>query len=137
MALIRISSPQEVMADSIEQVITSETSSERSSEEEEGKGRGEEIDRVGEERAGEWEEEEKAWEEEEKAGGEGGSKKSEEEVYSLLFCEVDSDGSGLVGVDSLVDYLSHVQLGTRGGPGVEEVFDSEEDVSQLHAVFSA
>ena len=117
------------MADSTEQVITFETSSERSSEEEEGGGSAGERDREGEERAGEWEEGEKR-------GEEGGNKKSEEEVYSLLFCEVDSDSSGIVGVDSLVDYLSRVQLGTSGGPGVE-VFDSEEDVSQLQAVLSA
>ena len=124
------------MADSSEQVNTSETSSERSS--------GEEEDRGGEVQVGEWEEgegecedgggREEVGEEEEGEGEEkvGDSKRSEEEVYSLLFCEVDSAGRGLVEVDSLVDYLSHVQLGTPQGQwaGVEDVFDSEEDVSQ-------
>ena len=73
----------------------------------------------------------------------GGEQRSEEEVYTLLFCEVDSDGSGLVTVDSLVDYLRRMQLGTprsigRGrGAGVEEVYDSQEDVSLPQVTASA
>lgn len=76
-----------------------------------------------EERAGEGEGEDRPEE-----GGEGGH---EEELYTLLFCKVDSDGSGQVAVDSLVDYLHHMQMGTpqSQGTGREEVYDSQDDVS--------
>lgn len=74
--------------------------------------------------------------EEEESVGEGrqddGRRKSEEEVYTLLFREVDSDGKGVVSVSSLVEYLHQIQLGPseRGdrGAGLEEVYDSHEDV---------
>lgn len=56
--------------------------------------------------------------------------KSEEEVYTLLFREVDSERAGAVSVASLVDYLHQIQLGTRHTHtrAVEEVYDSHEDV---------
>ena len=62
-----------------------------------------------------------------------GRRGSEEEVYTLLFQEVDKDGSGLVGVASLVEFLEKMQLGTTGGhsSGVEDVYDSHQDVSPL------
>ena len=62
-------------------------------------------------------------------GRDGGS---EEEVYTLLFREVDSGDSGLVAVDNLVDYLRSMQLGTSHNlrRSREEVYDSQEDVSQ-------
>ena len=62
-------------------------------------------------------------------GRDGGS---EEEVYTLLFREVDSGDSGLVAVDNLVDYLRSMQLGTSQNlrRSREEVYDSQEDVSQ-------
>lgn len=64
----------------------------------------------------------------EEGGGEG---KSEEELYTLLFYKVDSDGSGHVTVDSLVDYLHQMQVGLPKSrvTGQEEVYDSQEDVS--------
>ena len=63
-----------------------------------------------------------------------GRRGSEEEVYTLLFQEVDKDGSGLVGVASLVDYLQKMQLGTTGGQSsrLEEVYDSHQDVSAVN-----
>lgn len=56
--------------------------------------------------------------------------KSEEELYTLLFSKVDSDSSGQVPVDSLVDYLHQMKTGApQGRSGREEVYDSQEDVS--------
>ena len=83
-------------------------------------------------------------EEGEGGGGEGrqeeGRKKSEEEVYTLLFREVDSGGEGVVSVRSLVDYLQQMQLGTPQTrlAGAEEVYDSHEDVGCLtHTLMAA
>ena len=61
-------------------------------------------------------------------------RKSEEEVYTLLFREVDSDRKGLVAVDSLVDYLHQIQLGTSHSrrAGLEDVYDSHDDVSPIN-----
>ena len=55
---------------------------------------------------------------------------SEEEIYNLLFQEVNSDGSGLVGVANLVDYLQKMQLGSSEGHSSEgeDVYDSHQDV---------
>ena len=57
-----------------------------------------------------------------------GRRKSEEEVYTLLFKEVDSEGKGEVAVEALIDFLHQMQLGSVQGQR-EEVYDSHEDVS--------
>ena len=57
-------------------------------------------------------------------------RKSEEEVYTLLFKEVDSEGRGEVAVESLVDYLHQIQLGSAQSHQ-EDVYDSHEDVSVI------
>lgn len=75
----------------------------------------------------EWEEER---EDEEAVGVSGRRRKSEEEVYTLLFQEVDTEGRGEVAVESLVDYLHQMQLGSAQSLR-EEVYDSHEDVRKL------
>ena len=42
--------------------------------------------------------------------------------------ECDSDGSGVVEVSSLIEYIRKVQLGDQSS-STDEVYDSEEDVS--------
>ena len=77
---------------------------------------------------------ERSQEEEWKGGGEkrvgAVRRKSEEEVYTLLFKEVDSEGRGEVAVESLVDYLHQIQLGSAQSQQ-EDVYDSHEDVSVI------
>ena len=63
-------------------------------------------------------------EREEEREGAGG--KSEEEVYTMLYKEVDAEGNGVVSIESLVAYLHQMQLGSGQG---DQVFDSHEDVS--------
>ena len=57
-----------------------------------------------------------------------GRRKSEEEVYTLLFKEVDSEGRGEVAVSSLIDTIHQIQLGSAESTR-EEVYDSHDDVS--------
>ncbi len=68
-------------------------------------------------------------EEEEEEDEGGGSPHHEEAIYTLLFQECDKDGSGIVAVDALVQYIQRMQLGEQSPQ--EEVYDSEEDVRYL------
>ena len=52
---------------------------------------------------------------------------SEEAIFSLLFQQCDSDASGLVQVDQLVEFIRSVQMG-GSHPG-DQVYDSHSDVS--------
>lgn len=49
----------------------------------------------------------------------------------MLFQRCDSDGSGLVKVDILVDFIRSVQMGTGGREGEQE-YDSHIDVKLSH-----
>ena len=53
---------------------------------------------------------------------------SEEAIFTLLFQECDTDGSGFVEVESLVSFIRKTQLGQQHHSDKEEVYDSQEDV---------
>ena len=73
-----------------------------------------------------WSGSEEGREEHERGAGAGERRKSEEEVFTLLFREVDREDRGEVSVEALIEYLQRMQLGRDQ---TEEVSDSTADVS--------
>ena len=55
---------------------------------------------------------------------------NEEVIFSLLFGECDTEGTGEVTVDKLVDFIKTVQVGEHRTEG-DEVYDSQVDVSTM------
>ena len=51
----------------------------------------------------------------------------EEAIFTLLFQQCDTEGTGEVGVEQLISYIRKVRLGQQHGEK-EEVYDSQEDV---------
>ena len=53
---------------------------------------------------------------------------NEDNMFTLLFQECDTDGTGEIEVERLISYIRKVRLGQEHGDK-EEVYDSQEDVS--------
>ena len=53
----------------------------------------------------------------------------EEQIYALLFSECDSNNTGWVTVDALVNYIAQMLTGATHVRDDEEVYDSDESVS--------
>ena len=53
----------------------------------------------------------------------------EEQIYALLFSECDSNNTGWVTVDALVNYIAKMLTGDTHVRDDEEVYDSDESVS--------
>ena len=51
----------------------------------------------------------------------------EEAIFTLLFQQCDSEGTGEVGVEQLISYIRKVRLGQQHSDK-EEVYDSQDDV---------
>ena len=51
----------------------------------------------------------------------------EEAIFTLLFQQCDTEGTGEVGVEELISYIRKVRLGQQHSDK-EEVYDSQEDV---------
>ena len=51
----------------------------------------------------------------------------EETIFTLLFQQCDTEGTGEVGVEQLISYIRKVRLGQQHNEK-EEVYDSQEDV---------
>lgn len=57
---------------------------------------------------------------------------SEEAIFTLLFQQCDTEGTGEVGVEQLISYIRKVRLGNQVSDR-EEVYDSQEDVRIIHS----
>lgn len=66
----------------------------------------------------------------EESGSSSPEPSSDEVVFSLLFQQCDDEGTGLVEVDKLVQFIRTVQLGEQNREG-DEVYDSQDDLSKL------
>ena len=51
----------------------------------------------------------------------------EEAIFTLLFQQCDSEGTGEVGIEQLISYIRKVRLGQQHSDK-EEVYDSQDDV---------
>ena len=58
----------------------------------------------------------------------------EETIFTLLFQQCDTEGTGEVGVEQLISYIRKVRLGQQHSDK-EEVYDSQDDVRNSSSDF--